>query len=187
MKNLLQAYKPGASFWTNNPQFTTIQPFKKLYSSDKSRMKTTSSNLMWAIAFINHPKSDAFYVPGKEERYAMDLCKVLKKDVDSFWESNAGLTEAFVDATLTQAQKSLISWENRLKQRDRFLSKQEYHFGYSDPDGNDWKGNSKELDDMNSKTGKFYDEYNKIKKELDEDDIKSSKTNKGYDAREAGI
>lgn len=187
MRNILESYSPGASFWEQNPQFTTIQPFKKLYSSDKSRKKTTSSNLMWAIAFVHYPKSDAYYVPGKESKYAVSMCGIKEADADEFWEVNNTLVEGFVDATLTQAQKSLLSWENRLKQRDSFLAKQEYHFGYTDPDGNEFKGNSKELDEMNSKTGKFYDEYNKIKKELDEDNIKSSKNNKGYDAKEAGI
>lgn len=187
MRNICELYSPTNNFWEQCPQFTTIQPFKKLYSSDKSRGKKVSSDLMWAIALIHHPKSDMFYIPMKEERLAIDMLKVKKSEVDQFWEDNAVYVDAMKETILTQAQKSLIAWEDRLKDRDRFLKEQRYHFGYTNADGVEFKSNAKDLDDMLAKTGKLYDEYFKIQKVIEEDDIKSSKTNKGYDASEAGI
>ena len=187
MQNLTQNYSPTNNFWEYNTQFTTVQPFKKLYSSDKSRGKKVSSDLMWAIALINHPKSDMFHIPNVRLRLSMDLLKVNKKDVDSFWDANKAIEEAFVDAVLTQAEKSLIAWENRLKDRDRFLKEQKYHFGYTDEDGIEHKDNTKALDDMLAKTGKLYDELFKIQKSLEEDDVRSGNKSKGYDSKDAGI
>lgn len=171
MRNILENYTPDANFWEVNPQFTTVEPFRQLWKGDKSRGKGSTSKLMWAISLAFHPKSDMYYLSDGKFRVAKDILKVKEKDIDSFWEDNKHLTDAFIDAALTQAEKSLIAWENRLKNRDDFLAKQTYTFGFIDDNGIEFKDNTKSLDDMASKTGKFYDEFFKIKKELHEEDV----------------
>jgi len=170
MRNILESFTPDANFWEVNPQFTTIEPFRQLWKGDKSRGKGTTSNLMWAIAHVYHPKSDMYYLSDAKERMAVDFLGIKKKDVDKFWEDKVELTDAFVDAALTQSEKSLIAWEERMKKRDKFLAEQEYTFGYMDAEGNLIKDNTKQLDDMLSKTAKIYEELFKIKKELEEED-----------------
>lgn len=170
MRNILENYTPEANFWEVNPQFTAINPFRQLWKGDKSRGKGTTSKLMWAIALVFHPKSDLYHITESKYLIAKDLLGVKEKDADKFWKDNKYLTDAFVDAALTQAEKSLIAWENRLKDRDEFLSNQHYTFGYTDENGIEYKDNTKALDDMAAKTAKLYEEYFKIRKELNEEE-----------------
>jgi len=169
MRNLIESYTPDTIFWDANPQFTAIEPFKSVWKKDKSRGKKTSSDKMWAIAFCHHPKSDAYYISDKEDRIPRSVLGFKKQDdVDRFWDEVSELTSVFKDAALTQAEKSLFAWNDRLKKRDAFLSEQDYSFGYV-IDGVEYKDNTKSLDDMGGKTAKFYEEYFKIKRELEEE------------------
>lgn len=170
MRNILENFTPDTNFWEVNPQFTTITPFRQLWKSDKSRGKGSSSKLMWAIALVFHPKSDSYHLHDSKYLIAKDFLNIKAKDVDKFWDDNKEITDAFVDAALSQSEKSLVAWENRLKDRDNFLAKQHYTFGYTDIDGREFKDNTKALDDMASKTAKLYEEYFKIRKELEEEE-----------------
>ena len=181
MRNIVENYNPKSNFWETNPQFTAINPFKKLYKGDKSKGKKDSSDLMWAIALIYHPKSDLYYVENKEVIIAKDRLDIPEADIDNFWEKRQDIVDAFIDCSLTQAEKSLLSWEKRLRQRDAFLSEQTYTFGYTDADGVEYRDNTKSFDDMQSKTAKFYEEFFKIRKELLEEEA----VNKGKKERSA--
>lgn len=173
MRNIIENYNPKSNFWEENPQFQLINPFKKLFKGDKSKDRKDSSNLMWAIALIYYPKSDLYYVDNKETIIARDMLGIKESEIDSFWDKNKELVEFFIDMSTTQAEKSLVSWEKRLKQRDTFLSEQAYSFGYVDEEGVEYKDNTKSFDDMQSKTAKFYEEYFKIRKELKEEEVMS--------------
>lgn len=171
MKNVSELYNQKSNFWEVNPEFTAINPFKKFYKADKDRTKIKSSNVMWAISLAYHPKSDLYYVDDKDVIIARDVCGIKESNIDGFWSEHKELVDFFMNMSLTQAEKSLLSWESRMKQRDQFLSEQSYTFGYVDEDGNEHKDNTKSFDDMQSKTAKFYEEYFKIRKELREEEI----------------
>lgn len=173
MRNILENYNPKNNFWEEHPQFMAMGPCKKLYNADKSKNKVESSMLMWGIALCYLPSSDLYYVGNKEELIARDFLSVKGASTDKFWDKYKDIIDFFVEATLTQAEKSLVSWEKRLKQRDEFLEQQNYTFGYIDADGVEYRDNTKALDDMGSKTGKFYEEYFKIQKELKEEEASS--------------
>lgn len=187
MRNILKEYSPSANFWEANPQFTVIPPFSKKYKSDKSRGKKVSSDIMWTISLVHFPKSDAFYVPDKEYKIAKAKLGLSDVKIDLFWTEYEEFVEEFCNQVLSNGEKSLVSWESRLKQRDAFLSTQEYHFAYTAPDGTVYNDNTKQLDDMNSKTGKFYDEYRKIQTELAEDQAKEDHNSKGYSSSDVAV
>ena len=178
MRNILENYTPKNNFWQFNPQFLSIEPFKSFYKDDKSKGKKKSSDIMWAIALVNHPESDIYYISDKYERVAEDM---LGEDI-SVWGKYSKLVEEFLDAALTQAQKSMHSWNQAMIDRDKFLSKQRYHFEeeVEDEEGNIRiiKSNVKELDEMRGRTAKLYQDYLKIKKELEEDAITRGKGQK---------
>ncbi len=186
MRNILQSYTPDNSFWTYNAQFTAMDPFRKLYKSDKSRNKRVSSNLMWAISLIYHPESDWYSLPGKEAMAAKDILK----DKDYDWDKNEDVISTFKEMCLTQAEKSLVSWEMRMKDRDGFLAKQKYTFGeeYVDDEGiaRTVKGNAKDLDEMFSRTAKIYQEYFKIKEDLEKEETVRGKGNKVKSLSDSG-
>jgi len=170
MRNILDNYSLDNQFWQYNPQFTAMNPFRKLYKSDKSRNKRVSSDLMWAITLIYHPESDWYNLPDKEAMAAKDILK--NKELD--WSVHEELVTAFKDMCLSQAEKSLLAWDTRMKDRDKFLEGQSYTFGedYVDDDGvmHTTKSNVKELDEMAARTSKLYQEYFKIKADLERED-----------------
>jgi len=184
MRNLVENFSPKNNFWEENPQFQVVGPMKRLHKNDKSRGKKDSSDLMWAIALIYHPKSDLYYVENKEGVIAKDMLGIKDSEIDSFWEKNKEIVDFFIDMALTQTEKSLVSWEKRMRQRDEFLSEQTYTFGWTDEEGNEHKDNTKSFDDMQSKTAKFYEEYFKIKKELmEEESVSKNKKEKSSTAK----
>ena len=169
MRNIVENYTPDANFWEMNPQFTVINPFRSIWKSDKSRGKKSTSDIMWVIALCYHPRSDLYSITNKEEFIVSSYLGIKDQSkIEQFWTENKHLVDAFVDAALTQAEKSLIAWENGMKDRDKFLSEQKYSFGYI-KDGVEYKDNTASLDNMRSKTARMYDEYFKIKRELDEE------------------
>ena len=189
MHNITESFDLDNIFWDFNPQFKIVSPFKELFNSDKSRGKKTSSNIMWAISLCYCPDSDLYNLPDKEVR-VFDMVKDKSFKLEDYKEH----IELFKDMSLTQAQKSLAAWDDRLRDRDRFLAEQEYHFGYDetyyDTNGEanikSFRSNVKELDEMFARTAKLYQEYFKIKKELEEDDqIKKGRGGKNLSLSDA--
>jgi hypothetical protein len=187
MRNIVENFNVNNSFWEYNPSFKIASPFKELFNSDKSRGKKNSSNIMWAIALCYHPSSDLYNLPDKEVR-VFDMVKDKSFKLKDYTE----YIKEFLDTCLSEAQKSLIAWDNRMKSRDGFLANQEYSFGYEvrDEEGSlikVHKSNVKELDEMMSRTSRIYQEYFKIKKELNEEDqIKKGRGGKNLSLSDAG-
>lgn len=165
MQNITENFNINNNFWEFHPAFKVVEPFKKVFSSDKSRGKKTSSNIMWSIALCYHPKSELFYLNDKEER-VFDMVKDRSFKLEDYYD----LIEEFKDATLTQSQKSLVDWDNRMRSRDRFLKDASYSFDTYNDHGKLVKGTADQLDRMAANTAKLYSEYFKIKKELNEDE-----------------
>jgi len=165
MRNITENFNTNNNFWDYAAQFKVVSPFKELYSSDKSRGKKSSSNIMWAISLCYHPASDLYNLPDKEDR-VFDMVKDKSFKLKDYEEQ----IELFKDMCLTQAQKSLESWDTRMRQRDVFLKDQEYNFDQYDDLGKTIKGTADQLDKMAANTGKLYQEFFKIKKELNEEE-----------------
>lgn len=165
MRNITENFNLNNNFWDYNPQFKIVSPFKELFNSDKSRGKKTSSNIMWAISLCYHPESDLYNLPDKDIR-VFDMVKDKSFKLEDYDE----YVELFKDMCLSQAQKSLEAWDSRMKQRDRFLKDQEYTFDQYNDLGRVDKGTADQLDKMAANTGKLYQEFFKIKKDLNEEE-----------------
>jgi len=150
MRNITEGYQKNSNFWDENPQLAVINPFKSLLKDDKSKGKIDSSNLMWAIALINHPKSDLYYVENKEFVIAKDMLGLKESSIDKFWDNNKYLVEAFTGACLSQAERSLVDWYDYMRKRDIYLKNTEYYFDQYKTDNNG--------DNIVSKTGQFVTE-----------------------------
>jgi len=160
------------NFWEYNQDYTVI--FEQMYEADKSKDKTKSSRIMWAFYYLLNPKSDFYNLPNKR-----DLLKDrFIKDKTFKWEAYEAEEELFKHTMLTQAQRSLVSWDDFMKKRDAYLKGQEYYFDYIDKDGKLVKGTAEQLDKAYGVTPKMYADYDKIMKELKEEEYKTGKGNK---------
>ena len=183
MRNLTENYNKNSNFWEENPQLAVINPFKSLLKNDKSKGRLDSSNLMWAIALINHPKSDLYYVENKEDVIARDMLCIKDKDIDKFWENNKSLVDSFKDACLSQAEKSLVDWYDYMRKRDIYLKNTEYYFDQYKTDNNGdnivsktgsfitEKGTAEQLDKAWGASKSMWADYEKITKTVKEEEV----------------
>ena len=188
MRNIVENYSPINNFWDYNPQFTLVNPFRKLWKNDRSKNKNASSNLMWAIALIYHPKSDLYNIANKEEKISETVLGIKLADTEKYWEDNKEYVDAFIEAALTQAEKSLLSWCDYMKKRDVYLKNTEYYFDQYKVDkmGNNVlsktgqyiveKGTAEQLDKAWGASKSMWADYEKIiKSVMEEEELASSK------------
>lgn len=178
-------------FWKLNPGF--IDLFEQLYNQDKSKDKSKSSKIMWAFYHKVHPDSMYYNLPGKDE-----LIKVkFLKEPEFVWANYEDEELMFIDAVLTQAERSLYEWNSLMKKRDKYLKNMDYYFDeYATDENGDnitsktgrlvtLKGTADQIDKAQAVTIKYFNEYTKIRKDLKEDKIKKGKGNKPLSATDA--
>ncbi len=182
MKNVCDGYSPKNNFWDFNQQLMEVPVFKKLYKTDRSNGKKQSSDLMWAIALINHPKSDLYHIVGKIEKLSESMLGISAKGVDAFWADKAELVDEFVNASTTQAERSLADWCEYMKKRDIYLKNTRYYFDEykTDSDGNNilsktgqevlLKGTAEQLDKAWLASKAMWADYDKIIKAVSEEE-----------------
>ncbi len=185
--DVISRYYKGESFWEVCPEFLVLELFADFHKSDKSKNKQKSSSVMWAIAFCLKRESPMYNLPNKWELASTDIIK----DPKISWEDLDHLVHLFRETHTTQAERSLFAWEELMYKRDRYLKQQDYYFDQYKIDENGdnvysktgnpvvEKGTAEQLDRAFAVTPKMYNEYIKIKKELqDEDEIKKGRGNK---------
>lgn len=181
--NMIEKWNSVNNFWETFPQLRVIDLFNKFYMKEKD--KTFSSNIMWAIAFCVRRDSPMYNLPNKWELAAKDI---VKKDID--WDKYDEFINTFKQSVMTQAERSLLAWEELMFKRDKYLKTQDYYFDkYATNDNGDnvlsrtgqlvtIKGTAEQLDRAFSATPKMYSDFEKIKKNIEEDDIKRGRGNK---------
>ena len=127
-----------------------------------------------------------YNLPNKWELASRDIIK----DKDFNWDKVEDIVELFKQSCMSQAERSLLAWEELMKKRDKYLKSKEYYFDeYLLDDNGDnvvsktgrfitVKGTADQLDSAFSTTPKMYSDFYKIKKEIEEDEIKRGKGNK---------
>jgi hypothetical protein len=150
---------------------------------------------MWAIIFCLRRESPMYNLPNKWELSASDIIKDKKFD----WDKHENLISAFKQISLTQAERSLLSWEELMAKRDKYLKLQDYYFDkylINEKTGDNVvsrtgqfvtvRGTADQLDKAFSATPKMYADFEKIRKALIEDDIKRGKANKPISLSDSG-
>lgn len=183
---MIDKYYKGNIFWDVFPEYRVIETFDRVYSADKSKNHIDSSNLMWAIIFCLRKESPMYNLPNKWFLAAKDI--VLDEKLN--WDKHDDVIMAFKQVFMTQAERSLLAWEELMFKRDKYLKEQEYYFdSYQLDDNGDnvksrtgqlvtVRGTADQLDKAFSATPKMYSDFYKIKKEIENDEIKRGKGNK---------
>lgn len=157
------------NFWEANKDFLLF--FKDIYDNDKSKGKTESSLKMWCIAFYTESKKENIYANMtneekkriivesylKHEGVKITDPKEVKKIID--WDLDAPYIERYLNTVTVKPKKLLRKWEDKLEERQLFINSQSYN-----------KDTYDMLDDMMTKTAKMWQEYARIKKDIDEEE-----------------
>jgi len=173
--SVVNSFDENQNFWQVNPQLKLMGPFKELYRKDKSRNHKNSSTIMWAIAFRLDPNPENRYHKLSDESKAHNLAKDYLGDENFDWEKYNEEMHFFKDMVLTQAEKSLVVWNEIMSMRDREV-KRFYKEAIKAKD----IGLMIELDKLIEKTTKFYLDYKKVKDDFDKDQeiVKRGKGNR---------
>jgi putative NIF3 family GTP cyclohydrolase 1 type 2 len=183
---MIGKYFKGNNFWEVLPEFRAIDVFDSFYREDKSKNHEKSSNIMWAIAFCLRKESPMYNLPNRWELAAKDIAGNEKLN----WDDYESIIMSFKESYMTQAERSLLAWEELMAKRDKYLKQQEYYFDkYMTDEGGDnvksrtgqfitVKGTAEQLDKAFSTTPRMYSDFYKIKKEIEDDEIKRGKGNK---------
>lgn len=163
--NPLANFLPGKTiqnYWESDNQLATIGVFKELYESDKTKKKTTSSQIMWAVAFYCHPESRLAKFSEVEKKQLIESDIIGEKVM---WENIEKYIKAYEKLYLTQAKRSLQNWNRKLEERDNYLNSMPYHELTLD--------DAKLLDALLANTPKLYTQYEDIMEKISDENAKS--------------
>jgi len=123
--SILNSFNIKANFWQVNPQLCAVDPLATLYNGDKSKDKSDSSKIMWAIALVFDIESKYFNIPldDRKKIIARDYLKNDKFDFNKYKE----YIEFYEKLTLTPARRHLIIWNNKLDEKTTFLEGLQYN------------------------------------------------------------
>lgn len=136
---MIETFDVGINFWEVNKELKVVEPFKSLYTKDKSTKKKDSSLMMWFVVLC-YDKNSKFYrlMPdGEEGKHATvgeDFCNNI-----NYYEENKKVLDPLIDKwnkiQLTPMERHLKTWEELLDKRTKFLESQNYNLdNYKDLD-----------------------------------------------------
>ena len=176
--SLITSFNTDENFWITNPQFKTLRPFKRLFESDRSRNKVTSSKQMWFVAqALDDNPANIFKNVGVEER--VDYLSSDYMEDKEYYNKREEELKPYMDKYeylhTTIARKALQELLDKLVARAIFIKDTEYTLDTYDLDPTTGKpvikkGTAKDLDIMMKNTKGIYDLLFDIEKSLGEED-----------------
>ena len=165
------------NYWLLNAGMLSIKLFRNLHAADKSKGKSRSSKLMWAIALYCDPHEDNPWKNtsriDKEELIRVEYLE--NPDFDWAEESTILLVEEYDKRCLSIGERELVELENKVTDRARFIKGTKYSLDFFDEEtGRAKKGTADQLDKMLLNTSKIYDQFEVIRSKI------SKETSKGH-------
>lgn len=148
------------NFWKEFPELKIAPGLDKIYSKDKSKDKTKSSKLMWAIDMCENPESKFYKNPNKYELIANSFIK----DESFDWGKYEKEIDFYRECCLSDAERSLTIWNETMRLRNTSLKEM-----YQDALEGRNTDELVKLDKMLALTPKMFEDYKKIKQDYEEE------------------
>lgn len=157
---MINHFDTSESFWELYPDFKDALSFKKLYKSDKSRNKESSSRIMWYVAYTTDINSKYYKLPENEKHSVIGGDYM---DDEDYYKNNKDRIQPIIDdyikINFSAAQRQLRDWEIKMDERATFIKDMPYNINtYED------------LDKMASNTAKLFDTFKKIKEDISKEE-----------------
>jgi len=126
--NIKKDYSENQNFWDLNPLMINVDPFRQLYSKDKSKNKEVSSKHMWCIVWMSDPDEEVnkYYRVPLEER--LEICKNFNKDFSLTDKLIEPCLEKYPYLCLSADELAYKQQKDQLIEISKFLSQQEISF-----------------------------------------------------------
>lgn len=170
MNSLAKVWNPSENYWSLHPMMATIGEFKKFYTQDKTKGKTESSRIMWAVAMLIDPHTDNVLRATDKVARVRIISEDILEEPDFQWEHPyvVALLGEYKFIAMTHLERQVTNFETKLEQRDKFLADTNYTLdSYSENSKSIVKGTAKELDSMMINTSKLNTEYRGLKDALE--------------------
>jgi len=120
--SLLTNFDIDSNFWKNNPQLIIPKELNKLYKEDKSKDKTNSSQIMWAIClFLDLSEENKFRNFPEEDRKKLIIEDYLQDPKFKF-ENYKPIIDWYIEGLYSPAQRGILNWRRKLEERDLFIA-----------------------------------------------------------------
>lgn len=149
---VMESWDISASFWEVNPQLKVPGLFHKLYSEDKSKGKTQSSKLMWAVAF--YADFDSKYRALSDGERKKLISEDILKDISFEWSNVEEYIKAW-DMFKSVPMKQMCEWERLMNEKTEYMRTLKYNADTAD-----------EIEKRLLSNTKLYSEYEEIMSRL---------------------
>ncbi len=170
MNSLAKVWNPTENYWSLHPMMTVLGEFKSYYQQDKTKDKSESSRIMWAIAMLLDPHTDNALRSTETTDRVRIIVEDYLEEPEFDWEHPyvVALITEYKFLAMTHLERQVTNFETKLEQRDRFLADTDYTLdSYSEKSKSVVKGTAKELDGMMINTSKLNGEYRSLKEALE--------------------
>jgi|TARA_R110002012_G_scaffold100312_1_gene238935 hypothetical protein len=116
---ILTGFDITANFWKANPQLIIPQAFNDLYTTDKSKGKGKSSQIMWAIALLvdSDSKFSNISFNNRKDMIAKDYLK----DEDFKWDEVIEATQYYESMLISPTKRQLSVWKKKMDEKSLYL------------------------------------------------------------------
>ena len=152
------------NYWDVNKELLFIPELEKLYNNDKSKGKSESSTIMWAIYYAYNPESRYFNLPNKLDVLANSFIK--QKDFS--WETHEAIVEIYKSMVLSDSERALVEWGEIMNMRSIAMKKL-YKELLDQPSTDVDTKALREVDTMLANTPKMFEDYKKVRKDYEEE------------------
>lgn len=152
------------NYWDVNKELLFIPELEKLYNNDKSKGKSESSTIMWAIYYAYNPESRYFNLPNKLDVLANSFIK--QKEFS--WETHEAIVEIYKSMVLSDSERALVEWGEIMNMRSIAMKKL-YKELLDQPSTDVDTKALREVDTMLANTPKMFEDYKKVRKDYEEE------------------
>jgi len=159
--SLLTNFDTNSNFWKVNPQLTIPKVLSDLHKGDKSKDKTVSSNIMWAIClFLDLSEDNKFRNFPEEDRKKLIIEDFLQDPKFKF-DAYKSIIDWYTEGMYTPAERGILNWRKKLEERDQFISETPYDLD-----------NAEKMDKILAGTDKLYSQLERLEKQYQKEQLK---------------
>ena len=171
---ILEGFDTEANFWKLHPQLQIPQEFAAIYKEDKSKTKSKSSQIMWAIALLVDPDSKFANIsfPTRKDIISKDFLKNIKFD----WDKYKDAMNFYESSLITPAKRQLLVWNKKMDEKTRYLDVLTY------------EENADTIEGLLKTNVKLFEDYERLLKLVDKETNEGSTKGGGEEsASEKGL
>jgi len=126
MISVLETYTEKANFWKCHPSFKGSQVFKDFFDSDRSKAKTESSTIMWAMSYMFDKTSEN---PWREMQH-IDRIELINEDIlnkpEFDWSPYKEVWDYMETCFFSEDERTLYGYIEKVEERRRLIETTPY-------------------------------------------------------------